>query len=212
MTFALWPVIAILAGVPQEPSNVTPPQVEVKQVRNDAFGYARLGTGRVLAADGSPNPVLGFGLRAETEDLGLDVSFINYQLPSSGVYATSGTIAGSLLKLEGLCFFNPQSNGSAYLGGGLSWGVVTGSHDSAANSFASWHGSGLQGEMTAGYELPQINDLHLFIQADATLPFYFTTGQTVTYSGSRASTVVFGHRYNPSVALSVGVGWHHHHR
>jgi hypothetical protein len=198
-------------------TNVTTPQAEPKRVHADTFGYGRLGYGRVLGKDGSGNPVLGFGIRAEMDSFGLDVSFLNYQLPSSGGgYGSAGSLGGSLLKLEGLYFVNPKANTSAYFGGGMSWGTTSG-HSSTASasssySYTSWSGSGLQGELTAGYELPRASELRIFVQADATLPFYRVTGQTYAFSAGRSSNVLQGHRYNPSIAVSVGLGWQRHHR
>jgi hypothetical protein len=174
----------------------------------DSFGYARLGYGSILGAGGSGHPAMGFGYRAEMDSFGLDVSFLNQQLPSSnGAYA-SGGMAMSLLKLEGLYFLKPTSNASAYFGGGLSWGATTPARDNSG--YSSWNGSGLQGELTAGYELPRASELRAFFQADATFPFYRTIGQTSTYSGGRYSVVAAGDRYNPSIALSIGLGWQRH--
>ena len=194
-------------------TNVTTPQAEPKRVGVDSFGYARLGYGSVLGEEVAGNPLIGFGWRAEMDSFGLDISFLNQQLPStSGAYGSSSHMAGSLLKLEGLYFTNPTGNASAYFGGGLSWGAVSASRSGAGTGYSSWHGSGLQGELTAGYELPRASELRLFVQADATLPFYRTTGQTSAYSGGRYSTVTAGHRYNPSIALSIGIGWQRHRR
>jgi hypothetical protein len=202
-------------------ANVTTPQAEPKRMHADSFGYGRLGYGRMLGTDGSGNATMGFGYRAEMDSFGLDVSFLNFQLPSSaGMYGSSGGSAVSLLKLEGLYFLRPKANASAYFGGGLSWGAITGTQNSApysyssssSSSYSSWSGRGLQGELTAGYELPRASELRVFIQADATLPFYRTTGQTFTYSAGRSSTVHIGRRYNPSIALSIGLGWQRHRR
>jgi hypothetical protein len=55
--------------------------------------------------------------------------------------------------------------------------------------------------------LPRASELRVFVQTDATLPFYHTTGQAVTFSQGRSSAVTTGRRYNPSVAVSVGIGW-----
>lgn len=194
-------------------TNVTSPQAEPKRVHVDSFGYARLGYGSVLGKGGTGGPAMGFGYRAELDSFGLDVSFLNQQLPSSnGAYASSGAMGGSLLKLEMLHFMNPRANASAYFGGGVSWGVTSTSSSSSPTGYSSWSGSGLQGELTAGYELPRASDLRVFVQADAGLPFYRTTGRTVTYSQTRSSTVTTGQRYNPSLTLSVGLGWQRHRR
>jgi hypothetical protein len=192
-------------------TNVTTAQTDVKRVQVDSFGYARLGYGGTLGAGGSPHPAFGFGYRAELDAFALDVSFLNEQLPSySGAYGSSNGFAGSIIKLEALRFTRPRSNASPYYGGGLSWGATSGGSSYSTMSYSSWNGSGLQGELSAGYEMPRATDLRVFIQADATLPFFSTHGQTVTYSQSRTTTVMTGERYNPSITLSIGIGWQHH--
>jgi hypothetical protein len=193
-------------------TNVTGPQAEPKRVHADSFGYARLGYGAVLGAGGSGAPAMGFGYRAELDSFALDVSFLNEQLPSVNAYGSSSGMAGSLLKLEGLYFTNPRANASAYVGGGVSWGATSAPSVSASNSYSSWSGSGLQAELTGGYELPRASELRVFVQADAALPFYRTSGQTITYSQARSYVVTTGHRYNPSIVFSVGLGWQHHRR
>jgi hypothetical protein len=189
-------------------TNVTATQAAPRRVGIDSFGYARLGYARLLGPGGGGNPAIGFGFRAEIDSWGLDVSFFNQQIPSPNAgFAGSNGIAGSLLKLQGLYFLNPRANASAYLGGGLSWGTTTASRESSSNGYSSWHGNGLQGELTAGYELPRASELRVFLQADATLPFYHTTGQVFTFSQNRSSIITTGRRYNPSFMVSVGVGW-----
>ena len=190
-------------------TNVTTPQAEPRRVGIDSFGYARLGYGSVLGKGGGANPVIGFGYRAEMDSFGLDVSFLNQQLPSSSRgFGAASSMAASLLKLTALYFTNPRANASAYVGGGLSWGATSGSGGgSSPNGYSSWSGNGLQGELTAGCELPRASELRLFVQADAALPFYYTRGRTVTYAPGGSSTSTTGRRYNPSLTLSVGLGW-----
>jgi hypothetical protein len=82
------------------------------------------------------------------------------------------------------------------MGGGISWG---GGYSSSGTSWANrtyWQGSGLQGELTVGYEVGRASTLRVFVQADATLPFYMMTS-------SRTGDT----RYSSSLAVSVGVGW-----
>lgn len=194
-------------------TNVTTPQAQPRRVGIDSFGYARLGYGRMFGERGGGNPAIGFGYRAELDSFGLDVSFLNHQVPSgNGGFGGSTGASGSLLKLTALYFTNPRANASAYFGGGLSWGMTSGSTNSTANGYSSWRGSGLQGELTAGYELPRASELRVFVQADAALPFYRTVGQTYTYSAGRSSTVTTGRSYNPSLTLSVGLGWRRNRR
>lgn len=186
-------------------TNVTASQASPKRVQSNSFGYARLGYGAVFGNHAYAGPAFGFGYRAELDSFGIDVSFFNFQTKASsnnsstynGSYnaaPSDGSFAGSLLKLEGLHFINPTANTTAYFGGGLSYGGTT---------FGSyWHGSGLQGELTVGYELPRASTLRVFVQAEAVLPFYTATGQTFSSSSGYTTT----HRYAPSFGVSLGLG------
>jgi hypothetical protein len=191
-------------------TNVTASQASPKRVQSNSFGYARLGYGAVFGDHTYAGPAFGFGYRAELDSFGIDVSFFNFQTKASSsnsssysnyngyTYATAspstGSFAGSLLRLEGLHFISPTANTTAYVGGGLSYGGTT---------FGSyWHGSGLQGELTVGYELPRASTLRVFVQAEAVLPFYTATGQTFSSSSGYTTT----HRYAPSFGVSLGLG------
>ena len=184
-------------------------QTRAADKRFDSFSYARLGYGGVFGDGVSGGPAIGFGFRGGFDSFGIDVSFFNLKVPGSDVYGSSGTsMAGSLLKLEGLYFLKPKADATVYVGGGFSLGGTTvyGAYDH--NTFqTSWDGSGLQGELTVGYEWPRASPLAMFVQADTTLPFYKVT--SISYSGpsfaGRTSTTA--HRYAPSLVVSVGLGW-----
>jgi hypothetical protein len=188
-----------------------PAFAQAAPAQGGSFGYARLGYGAVLAAGGSANPAIGFGYRAELGAVGFDISFLNEQIPSSNALGgESGAMAGSLLKLEGLYFTEPKGNASTYAGGGVSWGATALSSTSSPTRWSNWSGSGLQGELTMGYEWLRASPLRVFVQADAALPLYRITGQTFTYSHTQPVTSVAGHRYAPSLVFSVGMGWRRH--
>jgi hypothetical protein len=184
-------------------TNVTASQASPKRVQSNSFGYARLGYSSIFGDHSYGGPALGFGYRVELDSFGIDVSFLNFQVKTpdnnynnNSYYGTpsNGSFTGSLLKLEGLHFMNPTANATGYFGGGVSYGGAT---------FGSnWHGSGLQGELTVGYELPRASTLRVFIQADAVLPFYTATAQTF----SSKSGYTTAHRYAPSLGISVGLG------
>src|SRR6185436_2130019 len=123
----------------------------------------------------------------------------------------------SFVKLSGLYLFNRRANSSPYVGGGLSWGrtdinniqsteispVGPGSGQVYYYNTGG-HGSGLQGEVTAGYELGRATTIRMFVQADAILPFYSVTSQTISSRGVVSSETS---RYIPSLVMSVGLGW-----
>lgn len=217
MKAVLCSILALLSAVPvvaQEPFAESAPQASTR-VDFDFFGYGRIGYGRVLGEGGAADPVAGFGARSRWDRFGADISFLNMSPSARGVGVAPGATGVSLLKLEALYFLGPRAHASAYMGGGVSWGSVSGYESAPASSSRSasgsdWNGSGWQGELTAGYELPRAGALRAFIQADATLPFYRTVGQSYASSNGRPVPVEIGRRYNPSIALSVGVGWQRH--
>jgi hypothetical protein len=220
-------VRSILTGRPMtgfnvvDRTNVTEAQATQHRVQTDSFGYARLGYGGTFGGRAQGGPTMGFGYRAELDSFAVDVSFLNYQIhssspiagPASGYYGSNGGISGSFVKLEGLHFLKPAANASAYVGGGLSWGGTSTSR-SSGNTYSSVHGSGLQGELTVGYEWPRASTLRAFVQADAVLPFYRATGDTVTVQPTSPYTTrtVGGRQYTPSLSLSIGLGWQRHRR
>ena len=63
-------------------------------------------------------------------------------------------MTGAWLKLEALHFIAPLADRSPYIGAGLSWSTAH-----LDNASTSWDGSGLQGELTAGYELERASTI-----------------------------------------------------
>ena len=193
-------------------TNVTAFQASDNRMHTERYGYARLGYGSVFGDRMYGAPSMGAGYRIEVDAFGLDVSFLNLQTSRSG-YGSSGATAASWLKLQGLYFQKPTSNASAYLGGGLSWGATNfedGSRDYGREPYTTrWHGSGLQGELTVGYELPRASTLRIFVEANGRLPFYQVRSQTYSFSRAGVSTSA-ARRYAPSATVSVGVGWQRH--
>jgi hypothetical protein len=189
-------------------TNVTTAQTSRERVPADGFWYARLGYGGVFGDRTYGAPAMGFGYRVELDSFGIDVSFFNYQLASSNNYSSSyygqreDVFVGSLLKLEGLYFLDPEANESAYAGGGISWG---GSHFGN-----NWNGSGLQGELTAGYEMLRASTLRVFVQADAALPFYRVTSVRYPAGFRPNAQPITEQRYASSFVVSMGLGWQRH--
>src|SRR6185436_11606836 len=100
----------------------------------------------------------------------IDVSFFDFQLRAHDTYnnygyaESSGSMGGSLVKIQGLHFFNGISNHTAYVGGGVGWGW-----SDFGTGTKTWTGNGLQGQLTVGYELARATTLRLFTQLDASL-------------------------------------------
>ena len=135
-------------------------------------------------------PALGFGYRAELDAFAIDVSFLNVQFSANDTFSSRGASTHSLLKLSGLYFLSPRANRSADFGGGLSYGRQNfggGAYDAPTGYYSSgWQGSGLQGELTAGYEFARATTFRMFVQADAVLPFYQATSEPIRSRRGRA--------------------------
>lgn len=197
-------------------TNVTETQgVSPRRIASDSYLYARLGYGSVFSEDTHGLPGMGIGYRAMFDSWGVDVSFLNFAWGSAGgssYYGTgySNAAVRSWLKLEGMRFTNPRANRTPYFGGGLSWGTT-----SVSREQKNWHGNGLAGELTAGYEIGRASSIHVFVQGDVTLPFYSTESEVYMYptlpnggiNYSLRPTVTRYSHYTPSLVVSVGVGW-----
>ena len=135
-------------------------------------------------------PAFGIGVRAELDSFAVDLSALNFALAFDPYERSTDITVGSRFKLSALRFITPDADGSAYVGAGLSWGIVSVGRDLQSGpgiGATSWHGDGLQGELTVGYELARGSGIRIFAQADATLPFFRAASQTysVTERGVR---------------------------
>lgn len=214
-------VRSLVRGVPMnaqgvvDRGNVSNAQAEApNRFHSDSLWYFRLGYGMIFADQTVGGPSLGwFGYRRELDSFGIDVSLLNMQYKSSDhssyyypYYYDTGTSSnsGTWMKLMFLRFTKPKSDRSPYFGGGLSWSTATVDTDNA-----HWHGDGLQGEITGGFELGRASSIRAFLQTDVGLPFY-------TLNGSRYTTLNVppyvryegvADRYSPSLTVSLGMGW-----
>ena len=191
-----------------------------RRIQSDGYWHARVGQSTFIGSSAQPAAGFGFGYRAAFDRFGLDLSFLNMQLANGGSYNSSENSASSLIKLEGLYFLRPTANRSAYVGAGVSYGrtslrtAPTG--DAVSNPYnvpRYGRGAGLQGELTAGYEIARVTSARLFVQADMTLPFYNVEFETYSYpeqpSGGRfvPPTITVEREYVPSLTVSLGFGW-----
>ena len=152
-----------------------------RRVQSDGYWHARVGHASLFGPTTHQAASFGFGYRAVFNRLGLDMSFLNFQLDDSGGYSSDGSSVVSLIKLEGLYFTNPNANRSAYFGGGVSYGRTEIRTQNGADFPTTGRGSGLQGELTFGYEIARVTSARLFVQADVTLPFYDVVFETFSY-------------------------------
>jgi hypothetical protein len=179
------------------------------QAADETFSYVRLGQAVVFESAPRPAPGIGFGIRAALDNIAVDASFLNLVVGAHPVDVDRDMTAGSLLKLEVLRYLTPEMSSSAYVGGGMSWGLLSaGRADPPGGGTTEWHGRGLQAEFTAGYELARTSPVRVFVQADASAPLFFAGSHTYAYPQPGA-VVQTGDdsRYFPSIVVSMGVGW-----
>lgn len=170
----------------------------------DMLFYGRLGQGVSVAGGLHGGPVAGLGLRLELDRIGLDAS-MSFGLTRMGPNMEVTGMQGSWLKLTTQYFMLPNRDATPYLGAGLSWG---GQKEKVAGVMYS--GSGLQGEVVAGYEFLRSSTIRLFIQADATLPLYQAHGDRAVERRAacgKASVPGVAQRYLPMMGLSLGIAW-----
>jgi hypothetical protein len=194
-------------------TNVTAAQATAQRVHSDGFFYARLGYGGIFAGRTYGVPSFGLGYRAEIDKIAIDVSFLNFQISNSDFSYTGGSAdSASLVKLSGLYMVHRDASSTPYVGGGLSWGhtsvfdsqLVTNTPGTGYTYTTGGDGSGLQGELSAGYEFARATTIRMFVQADAILPFYSVNSQTFS---SRGVPMASTGRWTPSLLMSVGLGW-----
>lgn len=182
--------------------NVTMAQQAPRRVEADSLWYLRLGYASSFGASTRGGPAFGFGYRYELDNLGVDVSFLNFMFDSGdsdndGTTDSAGA-TGSWVKLMGLYFLNPLANRSSYLGAGISFGSTA-----VVDNAAVYSGSGLQAEASLGYEFLRASSIRMFVQADATLPFYRIKNTTFGPTGTASSDSA----YAATFAVSFGIGW-----
>jgi len=184
-----------------------------RRVHSEGYWNARVGHASLFGSTTHHAASFGFGYRAVFNRLGLDMSFLNFQLQDSGAYYSAGSSVLSLIKLQGLYFVSPTANRSAYVGGGLSYGRTNIRAMKGADFPTTGRGAGLQGELTLGYEIARVTSARVFTQADVTLPFYDVVFETFSYPGGLSNgryvppTITVDRQYAPSLTLSVGLGW-----
>ena len=194
-------------------SNVSAAQdVPPRRLQSEGFWHARVGQSTLFGPTAHHGASFGFGYRAEFDRIGLDLSFFNVHTSGSESYLAAGGSTISLIKLEGLYFFSPSANRSAYLGGGLSYGRTELRGVGRDDFHSSGRGAGLQGELSAGYEIARVTSARLFAQADLTLPMYQVGVETYSLTRSPSGqylppTVTIDHYYAPTLTVSVGLGW-----
>jgi hypothetical protein len=177
--------------------NVTSAQNQRRHVSADAIWYTKLGYGSTPADGFHGGPAFGFGRRWELDRIGVNLSFLNFIL-----YQDADEFEGSSvgwIDLGADYFFDPYGSSSAYVGAGLSIGT-----HSIPSDRGRYENAGLQGKVSAGYELFRASNIRLLLHADATLPMFRLSRTT----SDPVSLIQYEqHVYAPTFQLCLGLGW-----
>ncbi|APR84705.1 phage Tail Collar [Minicystis rosea] len=214
------PQVPLLLVVPQLTPSVTQvpwaPVVPQTPVASPASGrcvadkmfYARLGGSALPGVEMQGGPDLGLGMRFELEHVGIDAS-MSFGVTQTGPRKEITGVRGSWLKLTTQYYFLAHADSTPYLGAGLSWG---GRKEEINHQ--TYSATGLQGEIALGYEFLRSSTIRIFVQADATLPFYEAKGEAPALPiPSQAQRLTpdlpsrIESRYLPTIGLSLGIGW-----
>jgi len=186
-------VRSLVTGAPMETgggatdrTNVTKDQSAPRRVAADSLKYIELGYGGVVAGRFAYGPAFGFGYRKELDRIGLDIALTFLMANDTD---TSDGVTMALPRLMAVFYQDPIADGTMYYGGGISYGFAAGSDNGT-----TYVGSGMQAHVVAGYEAFRSSTIRGYVQLAGTLPFYRSEGDSQ-------------HRYTPSVALAVGIGW-----
>lgn len=164
----------------------------------DKLFYARLGQGMSAGMMGGPE--VGLGMRMELDRLGIDAG-VNLGVTRSGSRMDITGYRGSVQIMTQM-FLMPEASRSPYLGAGLSWGKR-----SEQIGGVAYGGSGLQGELVAGWEFLRDTNMRIFVQGGATVPMYMVGGNVMVPQFRGKPAMVPDMRWMPTVGLSVGIGW-----
>jgi hypothetical protein len=181
-------------------TNVTTDQMAPRRIAADDLKYVRLGYGIVTGPTTASGAAFGFGWRHELDRLAIEVSIFDLVFASSNDAMGNGQsgVSGDLIKLSGYWYQQPLANTSMYYGLGVGYGVnaLCATNLESGGCYA---GSGLEGVLSAGYEMLRSSTIRFIVQVDAALPTFTSNG---TYVGGTVT-----HRWVPSLGLSVGLGW-----
>ena len=190
-------VKSLVTGAPMETgggatdrTNVTRDQAAPRRVAADSLRYIQLGYGGITAAgNAATGPAFGGGWRKELDRIALDIA-ITFLLANDTSLTDGATIA--IPKLQFLWNQTPLADATVYYGLGISFGLSGIGKDAET----TYIGSGMQGQVSAGYAMFRSSTIRGFLQLDLTLPFYKSEGSSETDT-----------RWTPSAMLSIGFGW-----
>ncbi len=175
--------------------NVVESQASAPRISADGLWYVRLGGAATLADGLNAGPGFGLGRRWELDHLAIDLSIFN-----TTIYQGEGGSDGAgceWIRAGAAYFLDATANHTPYLGASL--GLSTQSVDAADRG--NWEGTGLNVNLTAGYEFLRASSIRFFTEATLTLPTYELLSDDWTGETRDERT------YAPTASLSLGLGW-----
>jgi hypothetical protein len=161
------------------------------RVKTDQLFYVKLGYGGIVSDYTAQGAAGGLGYRYEMDNVAVDLSLLNCVFGQKG----NDGIGCNFVQLQGLYFFNPLGNSSPYCGGGIGYSLIY-IDDNDGNKYS---GNGVAGIATLGFETMRVSTIRLFIQLDATLPFFKLKGKDNSIENKKI--------YGSTLMLSMGIGF-----
>jgi hypothetical protein len=172
-------------------NNVSIDKANPLRVKTDQLFYAKLGYGGIMSDYNAYGVAGGLGYRYEMDNVGVDISLLNCVFGQNG----NDGFGCNFVQLQGLYFFNPLGNSSPYCGAGIGYSLIN-IDDNDGNKYS---GNGIAGIATLGFETMRVSTIRLFIQIDATMPFFKLKGKDNAVENKKI--------YSPTFMLSMGIGF-----
>jgi hypothetical protein len=171
--------------------NVPEDMANPRRVKADQLFYVKLGYGGIISDYTAQGVAGGLGYRYEMDNVAVDISLLNTVFGQKG----NDGIGCTFFQLQGLYFFNPLGNSTPYLGGGIGYSLIN-IDDDCGNKYS---GNGVSGIATLGFETMRVSTIRLFVQLDATLPFYKLEGKDNSVKNKKV--------YGSTLMLTMGIGF-----
>ena len=179
-------------------NNVTAAQQAPNRAQADSLWYVRLGYGGATGPVTNIGPGFGFGYRYELDSLAIDLSFLNLlmlrqrrpELERGRCHRVVGQADGPLLSEP-----DGERRRSTWAAASARASRRWPSRRTAVRGLAA-----CRVRLALGFEFLRASTIRIFVEVDATLPFYWRLLSPVRRRRTDKS-------YAPSFVVSLGIGW-----
>ena len=193
--------------------NVTNKEAAPNRVRDDSLAYVTVGPAWLPNIEANELPMaIGGGWRRELDNFALDLGGSLYL--AVGNEETEEVGVSGTVTLMGHYFFNGVADSSPYLGMGMGYGFMamnkSTDDEALAEEGLTYGGAGLHGKVALGFEAMRSSTIRLFMQLDATLPFYdleHDCSECGDGSNSMSGPTEREALYAPIFGISIGGAW-----